>query len=224
MSQKECKGCEQVLYDNPPFCSNCWERNFTEEEFDKSDRVWVIKIKQDFHIYAERAKDASPHTYILIEGEFAQTISKTLDARAKLATKRNSNKLKVAGTVVTGLATVAAQVLTRQSGSKLNSGDFLKNNIPFVAGTVFAGAGLEFGSSDEEEEFKTLPFASECNGIFNANFRLIRNANDCVILRREKTMVEDVDAGLKGSADDFKSIAEDVGSVVKKGWSWLKSI
>jgi hypothetical protein len=224
MSQKECKACKEILWSNPPFCPSCWEKNFSEEELDKSDQVWVVRTSQDLHTYSEKAKNASPHTYVLIEGEITQQISKAFNARAKLATKRNNNKLKVAGSVVTGAATVAAQVLSQQPGAKISPSDIFKNSAPLVAGTVVAGAGLELGSSDGEEEFKALPFASECDLMFKANFRLIRNANDYVILRREKTMIEDVDTGLKGTANDFKSVAEDVGSVVKKGWKWLKSI
>ncbi|NJR65538.1 MAG: hypothetical protein HC772_09840 [Leptolyngbyaceae cyanobacterium CRU_2_3] len=98
------------------------------------------------------------------------------------------------------------------------------------------------GADGDEEEFKALAFASECDSMFNANFRLIKNPNDYVILRREKAIVDDVNTELKGTANDFKGVtedvgnelkgtvndikgvAEDVGNAVKKGWNWLKSI
>jgi hypothetical protein len=224
MSQKECKACKRELWENPPFCPNCWEKNFTDEEFQKSDRVWVIRTKLDLHTCAEKAKDASPHTYILIEGELIQQISKAFDFRAKLASKQNRKKLQVAGTAATILATGAIHVLTQQSGSKVNPSELLKKTVPSVAGGVVAGIGLEHGSNDDEEEFKTLAFASECSSMFNANFRVLRNAHDYVILRRETTMIEDADIGIKGTANDFKSVAEDVGNVVKKGWKWIKLI
>jgi hypothetical protein len=240
MSQKECKACERVLLDNPPFCAHCWEKNFTDDEIEKSDQVWVVRTKQDFYACAGKAKEAPQHTYVLIEGELTQQISEAFKVRARLATERNNKKLKFAGAVAIAASTVALQVLTKQSGSKINPSELLKQTAPSVVGTVVKGAGLT-GSSDDEELFKTLAFAPECDLMFNTNFRLIGNANGYVVLRREKAVADGVNTELKGTANDLKGVAEDVsrelkgtvndikgvagdvGSAVKKGWNWLKS-
>jgi hypothetical protein len=225
MSQKECKSCGQLLLDNPPFCSSCWEKNLTDEELEESDQVWVVKTKQDLHTYSEKAKNALAYTYVLVEGkELSQQVSKAFNARVKLATKKKIGAVKVVASATGGfLAGIAAQALTRQSGVRPNpSNEFLKNNAPWVVGAVGGGAGMGITSFDGEDEFKALPFASECDSMFRANFRLIRNAGDYVVLRREKTITEDIGAGLNGAANDFKSIAEDVDSVRKKVWNWLK--
>jgi hypothetical protein len=238
---KKCKTCEKVILDSPPFCPHCWAKAFTEEEFEKSDRVWVVRTKQDLYECVERAKEAPLHTYVLIEGELTQQISKAFDARSKLAIKRKNKKLELAGSIASAVGGVAVQVLIKQPGSKINPSELLKRTAPSVVGTVVTGAGL-VGVDDDDEEFKALSFASECNSMFNANFRLIRNPNDHLILRRERAMADNVSAELKGTANDFKGVtedfgnelkgaakdlkgvAEDVSSLAKKGWNWFKSI
>lgn len=122
----------------------------------------------------------------------------------------------------------------------------IQDHAPWVAATTIATADLATLSDHGENEYKALPFASECDLMFKANFRLVRNAYDYVILRREKTHAEKatdfkdsvgytikstaeevgdgVETNLKGTGDDIKSVAEDIGNVVKKGWNWFNSL
>ncbi|MDM9584357.1 hypothetical protein [Nostoc sp. GT001] len=252
MSQKNCKVCERLLWDDPPFCTSCWEKNFTDEKLEKSDQVWVIRSNKDLYVYAKKAKDAPLYTYALIEGDLSQQVSKAFNARAKLAGKWKSQVSKgavaISKAAAVGLATVVAnKALPRQNGVKLPQWTKnIQDNAPLFTATTTLAADVATLSDHGENEYKALPFASECDLMFKANFRLVRNAYDYVILRREKTQAEKaidfkdsveytlkstaeevgdgVETNLKGTADDIKSVAEDIGNVVKKGWNWFNSL
>jgi len=240
-NRMHCENCSQRIWDNLLFCPNCWTKLLSEDDLEKSEKVWIVRTEQELHSFSARAKFANVHNYILIEDELSLQVNATFQARVKQA---NKWKKEIATGTISVAKTAAGEILNQVINKSSQSQGFSQgSNLGwhkdistykslFTAFTATTSAGQDALNSlkQGENDYNLLPYAEDCTELYKANFRMLRGSSDYTIFRREQKVVEDfidigdsVGNGLSNTVKDLRSILDDVNGGIKKGISWFKS-